>query len=115
MERVKVYTARRIRTMDPGRPTATAIAIAEGRIVSVGTLASMQPWLRRVAHDIDDQFKGDVLLPGFIDPHTHLRMSGTYMGLHYVGPITSHGPDGPVGGLPGREAVLGRLRELVDE
>ena len=115
MERITVYTARRIHTMDPGRPTATAIAIADGRIVSVGTLQSMQPWLRRVAHDIDDRFGDDILMPGFIDPHTHLRMSGTYMGLHYVGPITSHGPDGPVSGLPGRDAVLGRLKELVDE
>ncbi|HIG39739.1 MAG: hypothetical protein ABGY96_11530 [bacterium] len=31
-------------------------------------------------------------MPGFIDPHTHLRLSGTYMGLNYVGPIASTDP-----------------------
>ncbi|MDP6832281.1 MAG: amidohydrolase [Alphaproteobacteria bacterium] len=114
MQRLKVFTARRIHTMDPGRPLASAVAVADGRIVSVGSLESMQPWLRRVPHDIDDSFKDNVLMPGFIDPHTHLRMSGTYMGLHYVGPITNNAPDGPQAGLPDRDTVLGRLRELVD-
>ncbi|MBT7665782.1 MAG: amidohydrolase, partial [Rhodospirillaceae bacterium] len=114
MERITVYTAQRIYTMDPGRPVASAIAISEGRIVSVGSLESMQPWLRRLPHDIDDRFKDDILMPGFIDPHTHLRMSGTYMGLHYVGPITSHAPSGPQAPLASRDAVLVRLKELVE-
>ncbi len=114
MQRLKVFTARRIHTMDPGRPLASAVAVADGRIVSVGSPESMQPWLRRVPHDIDDSFKDNVLMPGFIDPHTHLRMSGTYMGMHYVGPITNNAPDGPQAGLPDRDTVLGRLRELVD-
>lgn len=114
MQHLTVFTARVIHTMDPGRPTATAIAVADGRIVSVGSLESMQPWLRRLPHDIDDRFKDNVLMPGLIDPHTHLRMSGTYMGLHYVGPITNNAPDGPQAGLPDRETVLGRLKDLVD-
>ena len=114
MQRITVFTARRIRTMDPGRPVATAIAVADGRIVSVGSLESMQPWLRRVPHDIDDSFKNNVLMPGFIDPHTHLRLSGTYMGLHYVGPIPSQTDEGPQAGLPDRADVIARLTELVN-
>ena len=51
-----VYTAARIHTMDPGRPAADAVAVADGRIVSVGTVESMQPWLRRHAHTIDDRY-----------------------------------------------------------
>ena len=114
MQRLRVFTAAKVRTMDPGRPEADAVAVADGKIVSVGTLTSMQPWLRRFPHDIDDSFADRVLLPGFIDPHTHLRLSGTYMGLNYVGPIPSTDPHGnPLSGLPDREAVLGRLRELV--
>lgn len=99
--------------MDAGRPLADAIAVAGERIVSVGNLESMQPWLRRLPHDIDERFADDILLPGFIDPHTHLRMSGTFMGLHYVGPIASHGPSGPVEGLADRAAVIERLAELA--
>ena len=81
----------------------------------MGDMDSLTPWLRRVPHDIDDTFADNVLLPGFIDPHTHLRLSGTYMGLHYVGPIDSTDPHGhPVSGIGERAAVLDRLRLLVD-
>lgn len=114
MEKLTVFTAKKIITMDPGRPEATAIAVSEGRIVSVGSLESLEPWLRRVPHEIDHRFAQQVLLPGFIDPHTHLRLSGTYMGLNYVGPIASTDPQGrPVPPLPDRDAVLDRLRALV--
>ncbi|MCP3856410.1 MAG: amidohydrolase family protein [Actinomycetia bacterium] len=113
MDRVRVFTAAQIRTMDPGRPTASAVAVADGRIVSVGSLESMDPWLRRVDHDIDDTYAQQVLMPGLIDPHTHLRMSGTYMGLEYVGPIPCQGPAGVVQGLDDRDAALARLSELV--
>ena len=114
MKKLRVFTAAKIRTMDPGRPEAEAVAVSEGRIVSVGTLESMEPWLRRVPHDLDDSFANQVLLPGFIDPHTHLRQSGIYMGLNYVGPIDSTDPSGrPVSSLPDRDAVLANLAALV--
>ncbi len=114
MDKLTIFTAAQIRTMDPGRPEANAVAVSAGKIVSVGTLESMQPWLRRVPYEIDDRFAERVLMPGFIDPHTHLRLSGTYMGLNYVGPIKSTDPFGhPVAPLPNRDAVLAQLKSLV--
>lgn len=63
MDKLRVFTAGQIRTMDPGRPTATAVAVAEGRIVSIGSLESMQPWLKRIDHEIDDTYADRVLFP----------------------------------------------------
>ena len=101
--------------MDPGRPDASAVAVSDGRIVSVGSIESMEPWLRRYPHSIDDRYTDKIMMPGFIDPHTHLRLSGTYMGLEYVGPIESAAPGGIRKGLPSRDAVLNQLRALAAE
>lgn len=112
---ITVFPAAQIHTMDPGRPHASAVAVADGRIVSTGTIKSMQPWLRRNTYEIDDRYADKIIFPGFIDPHTHLRYSGVYMGLNYVGPIDSASPTGLRKGLPTRDAVRNQLRSLVSE
>lgn len=68
---ITVFVAKKIVTMDPTRPSATAVAIRGKEILSVGSLADLQPWLKAHPHRIDTQFKDKVLMPGFIDPHLH--------------------------------------------
>lgn len=114
MTRLTIFTARRIRTMDPGRPLASAVAVKDGKIVSVGSLDSMKPWLEREPFDVDERYAEKVIFPGFIDPHTHFRLSGVLMSLTYVGPIDQHGPNGFDHGVPSREAVLERLRAAAN-
>lgn len=114
MSKLRVFTAKRIRTMDTGRPLANAVAIKDGRILSVGTLESMEPWLQRERYEVDERFRDKVIFPGFIDPHTHFRMSGVLMSLTYVGPIDQQGPNGFDKGLRSREEVIARLRRAVE-
>lgn len=109
---ITVFRARRVHTMDRGRPVAEAVAVMEGRVLSTGTLESMRPWLRRHDHVVDDTFADKVLLPGFIDPHTHFALSSGYLGVPYVGPIDSPGPCGTNPGHPDRDAVVAELRRL---
>ncbi len=63
---VTVYPARRIITMDPGRPDATAVAVSDGRITAVGTRED----LRDVGR-IDNTFADSVICAGLIDQHLH--------------------------------------------
>ncbi len=87
LEDLVVYRANAVRTMDPGRPLAAAVAVMDGRIVSAGTVDAMAPWLARFPHRFNDRFRDQVIFPGFIDSNTHFRMSGVFMSLTYVGPI----------------------------
>lgn len=110
MSKITVYVARRVRTMDPGRPVAEAVAVMDGKVVSTGTLESMRPWLSRHEHVIDETLKDKVILPGLIDPHTHFSMSAGYLALHYIGPIESPGPQGMNPALLTHEQVMAKLR-----
>ncbi|NJC47050.1 UNVERIFIED_ORG: hypothetical protein GGR78_000271 [Xanthomonas campestris] len=63
----------RITTLDPRQPSATAIAVTDGRIVAVGDDAQIMA-LAAGARSIDAQ--GRRLLPGLNDSHTHLIRGG---------------------------------------
>lgn len=109
MSDVTVFEAKRIITMDPGRPDATAVAVRDGRILSVGSLESMRPWLDRHAFEVDTTFSDRVVMPGFVDPHMHLRRAGAVVtGLHYLGPTTS-----PIG-APG-QATRAEVFDFLDK
>lgn len=110
---ITVFTARMIRTMDPSLPTATAVAVRDGRIVEVGTIESLQPWLQRHEHVIDDRFAQSVLLPGFIDPHVHPAMMALLLATHWITPEEWNLPGREIPATEGRDAYLARLRELV--
>lgn len=110
MSRITVFVARRVRTMDPGRPLAQAVAVMDGRVLSTGTLESMQPWLSRHDHTIDRTFEDKVILPGLIDPHTHFSISAGYLALVYVGPIESPGPQGLNPAVTSIDEVLATLK-----
>ncbi|RLA53054.1 MAG: amidohydrolase [Gammaproteobacteria bacterium] len=99
--------------MDPGRPQGTAVAVKDGRILSVGTLDTIKPWLDRYSHTVDKTFQDKIILPGLIDPHTHFHWSGWVVGLHYLGPIDS--PSGTDQAVQGRDQVIARLKELDEQ
>lgn len=58
-----------IRTMDPARPRATAIALARGTILAIGDEAEVMAHAGpgTAVHDL----QGRAVIPGLIDSHTH--------------------------------------------
>jgi predicted amidohydrolase YtcJ len=91
---ITVYTAKKIYTMDPGRPEADAIAVLDGKVLSTGTMESMKPWLSRYKYTVNDTLKDKIIMPGFVEPHTHFYMSAGFMALSYIGPIELPNPAG---------------------
>jgi len=59
----------RVLTMDRARPDAGAIEVRDGRIHAVGESAALLGARRREARVVD--MGGRVVLPGFVDAHTH--------------------------------------------
>ncbi|MDE1947396.1 MAG: amidohydrolase [Burkholderiales bacterium] len=89
-----VFTARAIHTMDESLPQATAVAVADGRIVAVGDLASMAPWREGREVTVDTRFADKVLLPGLIDNHIHPFLGALLMPTEHIAPEPWRQADG---------------------
>ena len=114
-QELTVFRARRIITMDPSLPIATAVAVRDDRIVAVGTMETLQPWLTAHDYEVDDTFLDKVLLPGLIDPHLHPGLGASLLAKNeIVTPEDWDLPSGFVKGVTDRESYLARLQELVD-
>ena len=69
----RILTATTVITMDPDIPRAQAVAVADGRIVAVGSVQECTAALPG-AEVIDTG--AAALLPGFVEPHGHPLVSG---------------------------------------
>ncbi|HTK80772.1 MAG TPA: amidohydrolase [Bacteroidota bacterium] len=63
-----------IHTIDKNQPRAEAVAVSHGRILGAGSRKSIEPFLSSTTRIID--LKGKLMLPGFIDDHTHFMSGG---------------------------------------
>jgi predicted amidohydrolase YtcJ len=97
-----ILVGARVRTLDPARPEATAVAIKDGAIAAVGGDDDVRDW-RGAATTVLD-LAGATLTPGLVDGHTHPVLgSDMAIGLDLSGCRT-------VAAL--REALAGAVRGL---
>lgn len=71
-----ILTHGQVRTLDPAQPLAEAVAVRDGRIVAVGSEASIAALRGRSTKTVD--LAGRVLLPGLADAHVH-AMEGEFL------------------------------------
>ncbi|WP_274916018.1 amidohydrolase [Streptomyces sp. WZ-12] len=64
-----ILVGARVRTLDPDRPRAGAVALKDGRIAAVGDAADVRHW-RGAATEVID-LAGATLVPGLTDGHSH--------------------------------------------
>ena len=91
-----IFVAKRIHTMEESLPEATAVAVADGRILAVGDLASMEPWRAGREVRVDERFADQVLLPGLIDNHIHPFLGALLMPTELIAPEPWRQPDGGI-------------------
>ncbi|MBK7976419.1 MAG: hypothetical protein IPK07_25165 [Deltaproteobacteria bacterium] len=111
---ITVFVAKKIITMDPGWPTATAVAVRDGRILSVGSLEDLKPWLESAPHEIDRRFADKILTPGMIEPHGHPVLGGTSLTRPLLSYLPLPSPYGaPFPGIKTATEAAAKLKEYV--
>ena len=66
---IRIFTADRVVTLDPERPSAKAVLVAGETIADIGTLDQMRG---QAPEAPVVQIDGGVIYPGFIEPHAHV-------------------------------------------
>jgi predicted amidohydrolase YtcJ len=109
MPQTVIYPARRILTMNPARPFASHVAVRDGRILGVGRIEELEGW---GPFELDRRFKTKVLMPGFVEGHSHAFEGGVWT-YPYLGFFDRRSPDGALSpGLKDIDAVVVRLAEV---
>ncbi|AXI47123.1 amidohydrolase [Sulfitobacter sp. SK012] len=95
-----IYLGGPILTINDDAPRAEAVAVADGKIVSVGSLSDIMA-LRGETTEIFD-LEGRAMLPGFVDSHGHAVMGG----LQALSANLLAAPDGDVTDIPSLQDTL---------
>jgi len=69
-----VFVNGKVWTGESAQPWAEAVAVRDGKILAVGTTAEVRPLAGTGTKLID--LSGTLMLPGFIDSHTHFLAGG---------------------------------------
>ena len=85
-----VFEARKIITMNGSNPTATHVAVRDGRVLGAGSLADMTTY---GTYDLNTDFADKILTPGFVEGHAHAMEGGVWKHA-YVGYMDRYDPDG---------------------
>ena len=116
MQKTKIYSAKKIYTMNPCRPIVSHVAVKEGKILGAGSLEELASWGE---FDLDDTFSEKVIMPGFVEGHAH-TMEGTLWRKVYLGWFDRTDPKGKTWpGLKSLNEIIERLsaaeKEMPDE
>lgn len=80
-----LYVAKNIITMESDKPSATAVAVADGRIVAVGSLDEVKGVLSGGRpYTIDRTFERKVIVPGFVEHHVHPMLGVLTMAVEII-------------------------------
>lgn len=110
MSKITVFKAKKIITMDPNRSEASHVAVQDGMILAVGDADCALQW---GGSEVDDRLKDAVLMPGFVEGHSHM-MSGAMWNYAYAGYHDRIDPNGKMWrGMTDICAVVSGLKDYA--
>ena len=98
-----LYFGGPILTVDRQQPEVQALAVRDGRILALGAAQDLEPHVGPATTRVD--LKGQTLLPGFVEAHTHPFGYGRIWGEPLVNIRASH--------IPSYEAVIATIQRLA--
>ena len=108
-----IHRARRVVTLDPAYPVADAVAVRGDTILGVGSVDALTAAWGDMP--VDDTFAESVLLPGFVEAHSH-SLEGAIWVWEYAGYFPRLGPDGEMRtGCRSFDELIALLRRLDGE
>jgi predicted amidohydrolase YtcJ len=104
--------------MDPQRPLASAVAVCDGKILSIGESQEIQEQMisynRGIKYNINRTFEDKIILPGFIEAHMHTQMEGLFWQHVYIGYYDRVTPAGTLSeGCKTKQEIIKKLTESV--
>ncbi len=102
----KVFFNGEIITVDDTQNEAEAILVEDGKITKVGSKEDVFKLVDETTEKVD--LEGKVLMPGFIDPHSHFNMVGLISTMVDISPP-------PVGEVTTIEMIVDKLKESLKE
>lgn len=111
LPRATIYVAREIVTLDPDKPTATAVAVIGDRILATGTLEELKAAAGNQPYTVDETFTDQVIVPGFIAQHDHPLLTALTMTSQIIAIENWVLPSGTVPAASTPEAYRKRLAE----
>lgn len=107
-DKITIYRARRILTMNRSNPNAEYVAVQGDRILGAGPLSDLTGWGDYV---LDERFADKVLMPGFVEGHSH-TLEGALWRYVYCGFFDRMAPDGKI--WPGLKSVANIFARLAE-
>lgn len=111
LPRITIFRAREIITLDPGKPSATAVAVLGARILAVGSVEELQAAAGGQPYVVDETFANKVITPGLIAQHDHPLLTGLTMVSEIIAIEDWVLPAGMVPAAKSPEAYRARLAE----
>lgn len=107
----RIYTARKILTMETSNPTASAVAVAGDRILAVGSLEEVKKALADRPVTLDERFASQVLMPGLIEQHLHPLLGALCLSVEVIAIEDWELPGRTIKAVRNRDEYFARLRQ----